>query len=1022
MAQIDKIIDVAKGFVVVDPNTFAKNLSYTVQEDSPEKGAPILAYEGINFLPTAYGYRSYFGANSVLDITALTGRCDKVLLYQFATYQNILVALTEYGIKVSRAGVSGAEWVGGLGSWNFHDWLGGKGMIQASEDLALDPNSYYQWTYAVIENVLYTYRQGDAFISRIRPTDIDLSGNITITQLFPNFLNMEGQMGIFRANGRLGFWDSANSISWSSLFDVTDITPSLETLAGNAIFNGVLGRITTILPQGDGFVIYSTKNIVGVRYSNNAASIWEASTITDSAGVAYPHEVTLGLTDLQHYAYTNTGIKAIGAYNALNKSHKIDEIITDVYDLLKQKREPVYLNMINGRFLCFSLLSSDYIDGRVSFTFNDIGDLEARILFDGAEWDGLEVLPTTIEGISIELDIAGRIAAGARYGIYLWWTGTGRAMYPSIVTPTSNPFNRETAITPYEIDAYSIHVPNLDLDISSTFANNTNYADASEITILTDCEPENAVEYMEGGVVFPGLNQVGTEVMGLADDFLVEMIATQLQEWENFTDTQALNKTAIEAIPPAVSSIAGTTIYPTSGSAQTEITAQLAALLIANPGGTINGNTFTYPESSSLGSFLSGEGAITRNEFTGVGTYNGQYFLDKTFVGGWDVQKVITREYSIRQGTTSGWLATGIMSLTVMAYPTYIGTYPYVFADAGIPGNVYTFSTISSYDAMELQVPLVYAASPPLLECLAGSHPAYTGLWDKNPDYQYGTYSARYVTYKQQSEPTDIRSWILWEITWQGGVYPYYIDYADITTITTTANPALSLVSSMTAQQSELEWGIIPLGIPAGRFTSTFGAFTIAGADIRTAFATVPPLDVTYPGATFLINDGAPAPLYPTFVGALVLDTALQKWGKLKANHKALLDIAPINSVNAPLSFTNFGMEMGMLAVDGTFNIFDALPAESWMRYGKIGYYRLGVTQIQEVHAHFGMPSSGIISVDTSLDGRVIDGYYSVNTSYNSAVKATAYGGNVGSWHTITISGIYDLTYMEFRGNIAGRR
>ena len=83
---------------------------------------------------------------------------------------------------------------------------------------------------------------------------------------------MSDRWGIFRANGRLGFWDSANSISWSSLFDKADFTPAIETLAGNVTFNDVLGRIVSIKASGSGFVIYSTKNIVGAAYSTGEVS------------------------------------------------------------------------------------------------------------------------------------------------------------------------------------------------------------------------------------------------------------------------------------------------------------------------------------------------------------------------------------------------------------------------------------------------------------------------------------------------------------------------------------------------------------------------------------------------------------------------------------------------------------------------------------------------------------------------------------------------------------------------------
>lgn len=82
MPQFPKIIDVSQGYFPCDPNSFPENLHYTGQEDSPVKTSPVLLYDGWNILPTAYGYRSYFGLTSKIDVTALTTRCDGLLVFK----------------------------------------------------------------------------------------------------------------------------------------------------------------------------------------------------------------------------------------------------------------------------------------------------------------------------------------------------------------------------------------------------------------------------------------------------------------------------------------------------------------------------------------------------------------------------------------------------------------------------------------------------------------------------------------------------------------------------------------------------------------------------------------------------------------------------------------------------------------------------------------------------------------------------------------------------------------------------
>ena len=120
----EQIIDVTRSFLVTDPEAFYENQMVSQREDSPEKMLPIVAYEGYNFLPTLYGYRSYFDATSKLDIGSLASRCDRIVLYQFANYQNILVALCEDGIWTNSGGTAAEAWnhrvtlsVPGVGSY-----------------------------------------------------------------------------------------------------------------------------------------------------------------------------------------------------------------------------------------------------------------------------------------------------------------------------------------------------------------------------------------------------------------------------------------------------------------------------------------------------------------------------------------------------------------------------------------------------------------------------------------------------------------------------------------------------------------------------------------------------------------------------------------------------------------------------------------------------------------------------------------------------------------------------------------
>jgi len=364
MAQKAQILDITKSYVPGDPNAFPENLVSTTQEDGEEKSPDILFFEGYNFLPTPYGYRSYFGTNSKLNIPAVPARVQFVLSYQSDSFINNIIALCEDGIWVIDPTASTNTW---------------KHVVTHTYDTEV----FEEWTYCIIENVLYMYKQNKDYVYYTSNEDDAVNGlSISILNFTPSFLNMSGQLGIFRAGTRLGFWDSANSVSWSSNLDLKDFTPSLENLAGNTIFGAVTGRVVHVKEQGEGFVVYSTKSIVGVSFSADSSLIWDAHIITDACGIAYGREVCFGMGNTEHYVHTNTGLHRVGSYNALTKVHEFTPVAVELSDILAESRDPIYLDCIGGRYLYIHAINDTYINGKVSFVTVDVADMDVYSAFD----------------------------------------------------------------------------------------------------------------------------------------------------------------------------------------------------------------------------------------------------------------------------------------------------------------------------------------------------------------------------------------------------------------------------------------------------------------------------------------------------------------------------------------------------------------------------------------------------------------------------------------------------------------
>ena len=383
MAQNAKVIDLTRSYVPGDPNAFPQNMGFTQSEDRPEQEPPILAYEGYNFLPTHYGYRSYFGTNSTLQVGALASRAQFVLSYQLPNYQTRLIALCENGIWTVNANVAGSVWTHAV-VFNLN-----------SPAPFYKTDVFEEWTWCVIENVLYMYQQGRSVVYK---TAI-VTNELAIQSFTPSFLNMAGQMGIFKAGTRLGFWDSANSTSWSSNLDLTDFTPSIENMAGNAIFADIVGRIVTVKSHGDGWIIYTTKSIVGVKLDVSGNLLWDAKKIFDNIGISYGRAVTFGQSDNEHFAYTTSGIYMIGKYNAISGKHDVQPIATELYDFLRESRDPVIMDSINSRWLFFQLTDQRYIQSRISFTTTIVDPTKTTLLLGDAYWEGdIADLPSTITG------------------------------------------------------------------------------------------------------------------------------------------------------------------------------------------------------------------------------------------------------------------------------------------------------------------------------------------------------------------------------------------------------------------------------------------------------------------------------------------------------------------------------------------------------------------------------------------------------------------------------------------------
>lgn len=354
MSSKSWLLDVSNSMLIVDEKAFPVNLGVTVQEDRPEGSFRVLAYGGENVLPTALGYKSYFAGMDSLDIpNCPSQRVQQLFTYQTSSLYTILIALTEEGLYWVNATDTGDH------TWN----------LVFPTGVPIGDTNRHLATHAVIGNKLCCYIQGQAgfllVTDRASATNIQnqaalpefVSGGVTVTRvtdsvefgfailrIVPSFLNMAGQLGLFRAGNRLGFWDSDNAVAWSSPTQLFDFTPSTETFAGITTFAAVQGRILKVLGHGDGFIIYASRSIVGVAPLSGSPERFTGSAILGEVGMAFDTQCCQGSPDTTHYVLSSSGLMEITSWKA-------KPIHTPISDYVVEHNSLVSIAFLDGRYL-----------------------------------------------------------------------------------------------------------------------------------------------------------------------------------------------------------------------------------------------------------------------------------------------------------------------------------------------------------------------------------------------------------------------------------------------------------------------------------------------------------------------------------------------------------------------------------------------------------------------------------------------------------------------------------------------
>jgi len=947
-AQTTRFIDVTRTFIPVNPNSFPDGLHEYTRTDIEDR-IPVMAYKGYNFLPTAYGYKSYFGTNQLLGIDALPEQIDRIFTFQNNSFENILIALCDSGIWYKAADVSGA-------------WT--QALAMPFDRLT---QVHYSWSFTIINDQLYVYRQGFASYQKI-VSNASAPG-FTLTSVVPTFLNMEAQMGIFRAGNRLGFWDSSDSIAWSNLDDFQDFVPSLETLAGSTVFSAVVGRIVMIYPHGDGFMIYATRSIIYIQEQPESLFQWKPKIVVIGAGIAYREEAVAAIPDDIHYVNST-----IGMYKITNAAAEI--IIPEVTDYFKEAVGPKYLSLQEGRYLCIRTLDPNYSDGQAQFSDEVIP--ETVITFPGAN-----------------LNVFDAIDKAQTQG------GSG-------FCPVFNGLSSGAYQQPEDGDPSKLYRP-----VYTAYLSDSGARAADNITWVS--VPCTAPQWPSGAPypMSPGadgsLDRASTDatnkrVVAGSDAYVVggwtieRFVAAQTAIWQ-------LEDAALKAYLSAI-----------LGRAHSS---QVQRYEIASV-------TTTANYDCDLGDFVT--------KYTGpqFGWSPCEFWLTRYAVGAINIRmRGSLTERSVFEpahivpyddGPTT-WLASGSGGSTNVgtdAIATITARWNADFPATPIPSGTHDIritATNSLGQPITYQVfgtagntPTVVSASI-LTVCPVDATVTGAGVCTIPDRYLVTKATNVYNVGINKSIPPTPDTGFCRLTGWDDGT--------SILPAGTCTAPAQFPDGSDVRQA--------PMGNPVaigddGTFCSQpFEPFIIPGTpDVTINW---PDQSVTIPSGTFFLQDGSVEPYYPIFEGAFVYDLHLKKWGKYNGRHRQLLDYSPINTFGpSEQSYARFGIFGGIVEEGGTLRLFDEYPVDSYITYGKVGYYRQGMSTVEEIRLHMKTPCTGFLSVYSSLEGKNLSSGFSKVEPFTDSDNITLYGGPTAKWHNIEIRGRFDISYLEYRGIIQGKR
>jgi len=188
----------------------------------------------------------------------------------------------------------------------------------------------------------------------------------TFTEVTASGVLFSAVKGVLASSGYLVLY-THNTIEYSSQLNPLDFVPT----PGGAGSTGVLanrGEFVTCLAVADGFLAYTTHNVIAARYTNNPNVPFAFNEVPQSAGVASPRHVAYQGTAGEQVAWTSAGFMLVSQKQAqLVWPELSDSIASGVYTRTGANNQPelrtcdkldVKVAALGGRYYTISVKDS----------------------------------------------------------------------------------------------------------------------------------------------------------------------------------------------------------------------------------------------------------------------------------------------------------------------------------------------------------------------------------------------------------------------------------------------------------------------------------------------------------------------------------------------------------------------------------------------------------------------------------------------------------------------------------------